>query len=362
MLLALVVSAGCFLFLLAGALWLLSPGTPSPVLDSTGIPVPGSLSEKSFRTINGVRQGMFIKSRDPRNPVLLYLHGGMPDYFLTQRFPTGLEELFTVVWWEQRGAGISYDPGMPPATMTVEQLIADTQELTRHLCNRFGQERIYLMGHSGGTFIGIQVAARSPELFHAYIGVAQISHQLQSERLAAQYMIERFRERGDSAMVQRLASAPVSMEAGISPAYAAVRDEAMHRLGVGTMHSMSSVVTGIFLPSLLFPEYTLTEKVRLWTAKSRSGISVLWDSMVAIDLASHVREIGIPVYFFHGIHDHTCSYDLARSFLDGLKAPVRGFYTFRHSAHSPMFEEPERMRHILQADVLAGANTLADGR
>ena len=71
---------------------------------------------------------MFIESKDAAHPVLLFLHGGMPEYFLTERYPTGLEDDFTVVWWEQRGAGLSYSPGIPAETMTLEQFIADTVE------------------------------------------------------------------------------------------------------------------------------------------------------------------------------------------------------------------------------------------
>ena len=98
-------------FILVGVLLACSPGKPEPFLDENGGPLPGSISEKIFVNINGVEQGMFIKSKDTTHPVLLYLHGGMPDYFLTQRYPTGLEDYFTVVWWEQRGSGISYECG-----------------------------------------------------------------------------------------------------------------------------------------------------------------------------------------------------------------------------------------------------------
>ena len=101
-----LVVAGCIVVLLGlllGLLLLLSPGEPRPVLSSHGSPIPESISEKIFVEIGGVRQGMFIKGSSADNPVLLYLHGGMPEYFLTQRYPTGLEELFTVCWWEQRG-------------------------------------------------------------------------------------------------------------------------------------------------------------------------------------------------------------------------------------------------------------------
>ena len=267
--------------ILVGVLLAYSPGKPEPFLDENGSPLAGSISEKIHVNINGVEQGMFIKSKDATNPVLLYLHGGMPDYFLTQRYPTGLEDYFTVVWWEQRGSGISYSADIPPETMTLEQMISDTLEVTNYLRHRFGKEKIYLMGHSGGTFIGIQAAARAPELYYAYIGVAQMSNQLKSEKLAYEYMLQQFKENGNTEMVRKLEAAPVTMTGGTPDAYRALRDEAMHSLGIGTTHDMKSVITGIFLPSLTSREYTLREKVNLWRGKSRSGVSILWDEMLS---------------------------------------------------------------------------------
>jgi pimeloyl-ACP methyl ester carboxylesterase len=82
--------------------------------------------------------------------------------------------------------------------------------------------------------------------------------------------------------------------------------------------------------------------------------------MLATDLSTEVKELSVPVYFVEGIYDYTCSYTLAKAYFDKLKAPLKGFYTFEHSAHSPMFEEPARMQEILRKDVLAGANSLAD--
>lgn len=349
------------LLVLGGVLLLMSPGKPAPFLDAAGRPLTGSLSEKIHVDINGIRQGMFIKSKDATRPVLLYLHGGMPDYFLTRQYPTGLEETFTVIWWEQRGSGISYSADMPPGTMTIEQLVSDTVAVTNYLRHRFGKQKIYLMGHSGGTFIGIQAAARAPELYQAYIGVAQMSYQLESEYLAYEFMLQQFRARGNAGMVKRLEAAPVTMASGTPPEYVAIRDQAMHNLGIGTMHEMRSLLTGLVLPSFQFREYTLMEKVTLWRAKARSGISVVWDDIVATDLRKRVTELDTPVYFFHGHHDYTVNYALAKSYFDGIKAPVKGFYTFGSSAHSPMFEEPDKMNRILREDVLAGSNRLADG-
>jgi pimeloyl-ACP methyl ester carboxylesterase len=356
------ISLFALLLVLVGILFALSPGKAEPFLGADGRPLPGSISEKAFVDINGLQQAMFIKSKNARNPVLLYLHGGMPEYFLTQRYPTGLEDYFTVVWWEQRGSGISYSADIPPETMTLEQMISDTLAVTNYLRHRFGVEKIYLMGHSGGTFIGIQAAARAPQFYYAYIGVAQMSYQLKSEELAYEYMLKRFGETGNTGMVSRLEAAPVTMTGGTPATYLALRDEAMHSLGVGTTRDMNSVITGIFFPSLTCREYTLIEKVNMWRAKSRSGASPLWDEMLATDLTKQVTKLDIPVYFLHGIYDYTVSYTLAKDYFAKLRAPVKGFYTFRHSAHSPLFEEPEKMQHILQEDVLAGANNLADAR
>jgi pimeloyl-ACP methyl ester carboxylesterase len=344
---------------LLGILLFLSPGTPKPFLDDSGKPLAGSISEKIRVNINGVEQGMFIKGKNARNPVLLYLHGGVPDYFLTKRYPTGLDEYFTVVWWEQRGSGLSYRPDIPPQTVNPEQLVADTVELTTYLRKRFGQEKIYLMGRSGGTFIGIQAAARVPQMYHAYIGVAQISNQLESERLAHHYMLQRFKDDGNTRMAQRLEEARFADTVPLPDSYLKVRDVAMHQLGVGTTHDMRSVVTGMLLRSLLSREYTLSEKVGLWRGKIFSG-SQLWNTQLSTDLTKKVTRLELPVYFLHGVYDYTVSYPLAKSYFERLDAPVKGFYTFKQSAHSPLFEEPGKVGDIVRADVLTGSKGLAD--
>lgn len=318
-----------------------------------------SIHEKVRIPINGVPQGMFIESRDADNPVLLYLHGGTPDYFLTARYPTGLDELFTVVWWEQRGQGLSYSRHIPPWTMTPKQLIDDALALTDRLRERFGRERLYLMGRSGGTFLGIQAAARAPEKYHAYVAVAQMSHQLRSEQLAWEYMVRRYRDLGDARMVRRLEKAPVGDAVPLPRAYSRVRDVAMHRLGVGTTRDMHSIVTELLLPSLRSPAYTLRERIDLWRGKLFSGAR-LWNVELATDLTKRVTRLELPVYFVHGVYDYTVSYDLARAYFALLDAPLKGFYTFAESAHSPLFEEPERLREIMREDVLQGTVRLAD--
>jgi pimeloyl-ACP methyl ester carboxylesterase len=337
----------------AGFLLFLSPGHPPPLLDDWGHPIPGSLSERVFLEINGVRQGMIIQSADPSSPVLLFLHGGpgMPQFFLNTTHPTGLERDFTVAWWEQRGAGMSFGRSIPPSSMTTGQLISDAVEVAAYLRDRFEQDRILLLGHSWGSFLGIQVAAEAPELFHAYVGMGQVSHQLRAEVEAHAYMVEQYRARGNTTMVRRLEAAPVNLADGPSDAYLRLRDRAMHQLGIGTTRDMESVITGVFLPVWRSPAYTLREKVNLWRGL-RWSRQFLWEDFLRTDLTERVERLEIPVHFFVGQYDYTVNPDLARGFFLGLEAPSKGFHLFPESAHSPLFEEPERARRILLEEVL----------
>jgi pimeloyl-ACP methyl ester carboxylesterase len=173
-------------------------------------------------------------------------------------------------------------------------------------------------------------------------------------------MLEKFKEAGNQKMVDKLENAPVTLAGGISRNYLMVRDVAMHSLGIGTTHDMRSVFTEIFLRSLLTKDYTLVEKFNLWRGKSQSGVSTIWDEMVSTDLSENIPEVEIPVYFFEGVYDYTCSYSEAKAYFEILKAPVKGFYIFDQSAHSPIFEEPQKVQMIIQEDVLQGKNALAD--
>lgn len=342
------------------ALLMLSPGKPKQFLDENGNKLANSISEKIFLEINGVKEGMFIKGKNLDNPILLYLHGGMPVYFLTEKYPTHLEDNFTIVWWDQRNCGISYHSGSSQNAATIAQLVDDTIKLTKYLLNRFGKEKIYLMGHSGGTFLGVHVIDKAPELYEAYIGIAQMSDQMLSEKLAYDYILNRYREKNNKKMIEYFEKIRFNDQNKIPMEYLKIRDDAMHELGIGTMRNMRNVITGLFLPSLYFSEYTLTEKYYLWVGKSKFGISQNWTAMSRTNLIETNYDFKIPVYFFHGIYDYTCSYELAKKYFNKINAPVKGFYTFDQSAHCPLFEEPEKMNRILVNDVMKLKADLAD--
>ena len=350
----LFISAG--VIILITGLWLVSPGKPKPFLDKDGNILKGSISEKCFVEINGQRMGMFISGKDSTKPVLLFIHGGpgMPEYAISRNYPLVLENHFTVCWWDHRGAGLSYNPDIPVETMTFSQFVDDAIAMTNYLRQRFKQDKIFLMAHSGGTMTGMLTAQKAPELFNAYLALSQISNQMESEKLAYGYMTEEFRKAGDTKMLKRFAKYPV--EHLNTPAYYIMRDLPMHKLGIGTTHKMKSVKTGVFMPVMLFRELTLREKINVWRGKAfNTKTAGLWDKIVKTDLTKENKEgdppvsleLKIPVYFFSGAYDYTVSHKLAHDYFEKIKAPVKKFYLFEHSAHSPLFEEPEKMNAIL---------------
>lgn len=329
------------------ALVVLSPNKVKEVTDLNGEAIENSIAEKQFVELNGVKMGMIIKSKDASNPVLLFLHGGpgMPEYFLTEDYPTGMEDYFTVAWWDQRGAGLSYGNDIDLSTITTEQHIEDIIAVTHYLAKRFGKNKIYLMAHSGGTYFGIQAAHKAPQLYEAYIGVAQIAYQVESERLACEYMLDHYLKAGDHKTVKKLQDNDY-----LSEGYKKIRDDVMHRAGIGTTRDMKSVIKGVFLSSLKNREYSLAEKINLWRGK------LLLSNNKQLEINEDLREkcttFEVPVYFFSGAYDYTVNYKMSDEYLQLIDAPVKGFYLFENSAHSPFFEEPEKVALIFKSDII----------
>lgn len=354
----------CF-FTLSIILVLISPGRLKPFTDQNGTPVVGSISERVFVNIGGVKQGMFIRGRDVKNPVLLFVHGGpsFPEYFLVDRYPAGLEDHFTVCYWEQRGGGLSYTPQVTPESMTLEQLASDAIEVTNYLRNRFSKEKIYIMAHSGGTAFAIRAIAGFPQLFYAYIGIAQITNQAESEKLAYKYMIDQYSASGNSKMLAEFRKYPILEDNSfVLPFFNSIlRDKSMHELGIGTMHEMRSILKDIFLPVWTCRAYTIKEKFNIWVSKfSFINKTRLREQVINSDIPTMIPRLDLPVYFLSGKYDLTVNNNLVREYLKELESPVKGFYIFEKSAHSPLFEEPARLKEILIKDVLNQTTSLAN--
>lgn len=342
-----------------------SPGIANPILGNNGKQLSGSISEKVFIEAGNIKQGMFIRSKNINNPVLLYLHGGpaFPNYFLIEKYNPRLEDYFTICYWEQRGGGLSFSPEVTLQSMNIDQLASDAIDVTHYLRERFGKDKIYLMAHSGGTPIALLAASRKPELYHAYIAMAQITRQAESEKIAYSYMLEKYKLDQNQKRVNKLLKfAVLESDSNIISFYKSmVRDQSMHELGIGTMHQMKSVFRDIFVPVWTCKAYTFREKVNIWKSKfSFLPKTSLNEEIITTDYTQLVKKLNVPVYFFSGKFDLTVNINLSKAYLGQLQAPIKGFYTFENSAHSPLYEEPERVRQIIEQDVLERKTSLAD--
>ena len=361
-----IIIAAIVICLLAVCCIILPPskGEVTPFLDEQGLPIKGSIAEKTFLTINDTTLGMFIMGKDETKPVLLFLAGGpgLPEYFLEKDYPTGLAEEFVVCYLEYRGTSLSYDSKLSKDTMTTRQYMDDVVAVTDYLSERFHQEKIYLMGHSFGTYIGLSAAAVHPERYHAYIAVSQLCNQRESEALAYDYMLEQYQTAGNQKKVTEFEKISIRDSDEDYEKYftSMLRDSSMHELGIGTARDMHSVFIGIVLSSLKATVYSPMERINIYRGKLFAQNTQVAQDARHFNAFETIKSLELPVYFFGGKYDYTCCYSLQKQFYEQLQAPVKGFYTFENSAHSPLFEEPAQSLEIFKTDILNKTNTLSD--
>ena len=160
-----LMGTGIFMLFTLGFLLYLSPQKTPPFLDGAGKVIPNSIVEIKTIPINGQPQRLLIRGKNKNNPILLHIHGGpgSPDYpFFGD---SNVEDIFTVCYWEQRGAAASFSESIPKETMSLAQIVKDGETLTQYLMKRFKKDKIYLQGHSWGTAVGAFLAQQSPQLF-----------------------------------------------------------------------------------------------------------------------------------------------------------------------------------------------------
>lgn len=329
-----------------------SPGELEPLKDKDGKEIPGSLTEKNFTVIGGIQQGYFIRSENTENPVILFLHGGpgSPEFAMFSPLETSerLEKYFTVCYWDQRGAGMSFSNSLDPATITLDQMVEDTRQMTEYLQKRFNQDKIYLMGHSWGTYLGVKTIEKYPENYEAFIGIGQISNQLESEKIAYNYMLQHAKEINDKQAIKRLQKFDPDVVDFPSLDYLlSARSLLMNKYRIGIIHSDDFSVTGLFKNLFTFKGYTLSEKLYFFKG-SLFSLTNLWDYVENDNLNETSTNFRIPFYIIHGKYDYQVSHSLALEYFDNIEAPEKEFYTFENSAHSPNAEEPERFVSVVR--------------
>jgi pimeloyl-ACP methyl ester carboxylesterase len=328
-------------------------GNSKPFLTTGGKKIPESIAEIVTMDINGLKQKMIIRGRDSTKPVLLYLHGGPgdPEFPFVKYFNPEIEDMFVVCYLDQRGAGLSYSKNISPQTMTLSQFVDDAGKVSEYLIHRFNREKIYLLGHSWGSMLGSFTANKFPDYYYAFISVGQVGDQVRSEKISYNFVLARARELKDKRAIKKL-------EKIGSPPYSDPK-EAIDKMLIQRKYVVrygGAVKKGKFYPAAVKPiifcrEYKLIDKIN-YLKGMKSSRNYLWDVIMKTNLFTAVPAQQIPVYMMQGTSDYETSYAIAKEYFDSLKAPLKKFYSFENSAHSPIFEEPEKFNRILKEILL----------
>jgi pimeloyl-ACP methyl ester carboxylesterase len=333
-----------------------SPGKPRPFTDKEGNLVPGSIAIVEAVNVNGLNQRMIIRGLDTTKPVLLYLHGGpgSPEFPFVRQFDSDIEKLFVVCYWDQRGAGLSYSDKVPPETMTLQQFIDDAGKVTEYLLHRFNRNKIYLLGHSWGTMLGAFTAQKYPQYYYAFIAVGQVGQQVRSEIISFNFCLERSKKLNDKKAVKILEKMgpPPYPDPKIGLANMLKERKLVTRYGGAIKH-------GDFYPqamkALFFcSEYNLRDKISYLKGMNYT-LNYLWNTVITSNLFRDVPVQQIPVYMMQGTFDYQTAFPVAKEYFDSLKAPLKKFYPFENSAHSPIFEEPDKFEEILMEILSEGS-------
>ncbi|MEK3921669.1 MULTISPECIES: alpha/beta fold hydrolase [Paenibacillus] len=286
--------------------------------------------------INGTGHEVMIRGVDRTNPILIFVHGGpgCSEIPYVRKYQKELEQHFTVVHYDQRGSGKSYHFFEDYSNLTTDVLVDDLLALRDYVSKELGQEKVILIGHSFGTYIGMKAAAKAPTQFHAYIGIGQMANTLQSELESLEYTYEQAKQAGNAEDVKKLELIRSSIEQGkeLTPRILLQKYGGAARL----IHENRDYISGF----LLNPEYNGLDMIRFYSGMFSSQ-DILLKEAFDQNLPDIVDHLEIPTYFVTGKYDYMTTANAARDYFDVLNAPIKDFIVFNESAHYPQFEEKE---------------------
>ncbi len=279
-------------------------------------------------SIGGIRQWISIKGTNSSNPVLLFLHGGPGNSAMSyaEKFTNELQKYFVVVQWDQRESGKTAELNTSSKPLSVSLMEEDAVKMITYLQTRFSQDKIYLMGHSWGGFLGLTVAANHPELLKAYLAISPMVHQVESERLSLEWMITKAKEDNNLPALKELAMINIPFQNADQLYY--------HRSWLATFMKTKP-------PSKTF--------VASWGKKWLT----LFNEASQVNFFTFAPQIRCPVYFFVGKKDCQTHFKLTEDYYKMLKADKKQLFWFTDSGHNLNLSEPKKLQEIIINEILS---------
>ncbi len=348
-----LIGSFVLVFLVTIVLYSLIPGFTSSIKDQHGNKLPDSIASLEKITLGRQRQWILIRGVKTTNPVILFLHGGpgTSDMGLLRKYMRELEQHFVVVTWDQRGAGKSFPAIHPKSSMNIKQFQSDAYQLTGMLCQRFKQKKIFLVGHSWGSALGVLTIRDHPELFKAYIGIGQIADMQENERLSYEWTLEQAIKANDNGTVKTLTNIGKPPYTGNWQKKFMTERRLLGKYGGEVFRSNKGAFPLVIGNLIRSTEYNLADKVNFFRGIF-STVHLVWPELMTVNLIEQAKNLKVPVYFILGKHDHEAPYMLAEQYFKILEAPAKELIWFEYSAHMPHIEENEKFINLLINHIL----------
>lgn len=289
--------------------------------------------------INGVYQWLLIRGEDRDNPIILFLHGGpgTSQIGYISPYQRELEKNYIVVNWDQRGSGLSYTSDLDQNTMNIQQFVEDTRLVIHHLKEYFNKKKIYIIGHSWGSLLGMKVIQKYPYLVERFVGIGQVTNWWEMEKFGYDYVLRVAKEQKVDKAQKEL------INIGEPPYQNALKDIQIQRKWIGVFGGttknidiFSVIIEGMEKGT----EYT-EEDIEEWKKGTSYSFIQMHGELFNTNLRDEIKEIEIPIAFFAGRYDYNTPSSLAEEYLNELDAPLKKFVWFEQSAHFPFIEEPK---------------------
>ncbi|MBS0333725.1 MAG: alpha/beta fold hydrolase [Proteobacteria bacterium] len=339
---------------------------PHAILADVGKVVSkNGIDEARAVEIGGIKQWIRVRGRDRNAPILPLIHGGpaAPDLPNSYLFERGWDDYFTVVEWDQRGSGKTYELNDPKAvapTLHVERMVQDAEEMVAYLRKTYDRKKIFLMGHSWGSLVGLSVAERRPDWLYAYISAGQMLDFVAQESAGYAWVLGQAKADGNATAIKELeAIAPYPEPSGVVPVdkIDVERKWSVHYGGLTHGWSTYDVWENA---EKISPDYSETDFQAIDQGSGLSFPSLL-PEMAKANLST-IAKLGCPLIVFAGRYDYTTPTGPVRAWYERLQAPSKRWVWFEHSAHMMYLEEPGRALVHLVQDALPLADADADAK
>jgi pimeloyl-ACP methyl ester carboxylesterase len=334
----LVLAVGGFLGLRA---YLQHRNAPAFAINSAN-----GINEAGYVKIGGIEQWVQIRGQDRNNPVLLCVHGGPGGTWIPiTSLLLGWEKDFTVVLWDQRGAGktLKASGASIAATMSIDRMAQDGIEVAEYLRTHLRQDKIILLGHSWGSILGTNMVKRRPELFHAYVGTGQVSDLPRSVALDYARLLEQARAAKDTTTLQALTDIGAPPFGNLPQA--AVFFQSIGKYQPASDHmAMQAMQRSLTSPP---PDYSLRDVFYQSQGFMRVPTWRLYSEMLDTKLAALGPDIGVPVFIFQGNEDPVTPAALAEEYFQTLNAPRKELVLLKGGGHFAVWSMADKFREEL---------------